>query len=596
MSVNQLIRPPLAGGTDRVEGNPYAEGAGFLGLTAPSSLTAIAAEGDAAAASRPSALISRAVERAGDQSTQLAPDDANARFGVEWDGKKVLSWSEPVNEATAAELHDLKIAELRRQFTLSRAQGGFWEGVGGFAASVAAGLTDPLNVGLSFVPIVGQARYAELLAGASGAIGRAAIRAGVGAIEGAAGAALIEPVVYGLSKAEQADYTLADSFQNVVFGGVLGAGLHAGFGALGDAIGMTHISAPAREDVRPPATAHEPAGAPVIETPPSPAETAPAAPASPEAFSPETWRPRETETALSTRALADRVLGNEPAAAFTSDTRLLHDAVATAAPEIADRLARAIDRMDAASARVVQERAGVDALDQAAALETVDAASADRLRAVDAELSSTISPARRQALIEERAAITESLGPGSLDKVQSDLRIGPNRRLRDALKAERAVRQELAAATRQAEREVGLSQGPGAVANELAAVARDYARMPMETKAAMLRGAVSELVTDGRVRLTGPVADALTMRRPLEAEPAARTPPTPPMAESKGDALDQASAALEATSARLDAARQIAPISADQARSMADADEMISRARAEAKALDVAAACAMRRV
>lgn len=596
MSVNDLIRPPLAGGQATVAENPYAEAAGFLGLTAPSSGAVIQTQAQAQVASNPTELIGRAVDRQFDTSSELSPDDANARFGIEWDGKKVLSWSEPVNEATAAELRDLKIAELRRQFTLSRAQGGFWEGVGGFAASVAAGLTDPINVGLSFVPIVGAARYAELLAGASGAIGRAAVRAGVGAIEGAAGAALIEPIVYGLSKLEQADYTLADSFQNVVFGGVLGAGLHAGFGALGDAIGMTHISAPAREDIRPPATAHEPGGAPVIEAPQSPAETAPAAPASPEVFSPETWRPRETETALSTRALADRVLGNEPAAAFTSDARLLHDAVATSAPEIADRLARAIDRMDAASARVAQERAGVDALDQAAALETVDAASADRLRAVDAELSGTISPARRQALIEERAAITESLGPGGLDKAQSDLRIGPNRRLRDALKAERTARQELAAATRQAEREVGLSQGPGAVANELAAVARDYARMPMETKAAMLRGAVSELVTDGRVRLTGPISDALTMRRPLEAEPAARTSPTPPMAEPKGDTLDQASAALEATSARLDAARQIAPISADQARSMADADEMISRARAEAKALDVAAACAMRRV
>ena len=78
---------------------------------------------------------------------------------------------------------------------------------------------------------------------------------------------------------------------------------------------------------------------------------------------------------------------------------------------------------------------GVALVDQAFALDTVDAVSADRLRAVDAELSGTISPTRRQALIEERAAITESLGPGGLDKAQSDLRIGPNRRLRDALKA-----------------------------------------------------------------------------------------------------------------------------------------------------------------
>jgi len=60
---------------------------------------------------------------------------------------------------------------------------------------------------------------------------RAAVRAGIGAIEGTAGAAMLEPATYALSRAEQRDYTMADSLANLAFGGIMGGGLHAGFGA-----------------------------------------------------------------------------------------------------------------------------------------------------------------------------------------------------------------------------------------------------------------------------------------------------------------------------------------------------------------------------
>lgn len=596
MSVNPLIRPLLAGGSPGIEDNPYAEAGGFLDLTTPSSGAVIQTQAQAQESSNPTELAGRFIDRQFDASAELTPEDANARFGVEWNGEKVLSWSSPVNEATAAELRDLKIAELRRNFTLSRARGGFWEGAGKIAASVAVSLLDPINVAASFVPVIGPGRYADLLAGASGALGRAAVRAGVGFTEGVAGAALVEPIVYGLSRQEQADYDLADSFQNVVFGGILGAGLHTGFGALGDVIvGARVPETPA--DITSPGIAVEAPRAEVTV----PAESRPAgegspAPAERPVFSPETWRPRETETALRTPALADRILSRDPAPAFTSDARLLRDAVSVASPEIADRLARALDRMEASAERVTRERAAVASVDQAFALGTVDPAGAERLRAIDAELSGAISPARRQALESERAIVTESLGPGGLDRAQADLLIGPSIRLRDALKADRAARQELASATRQAEREVGLSQGPASIANEFAAVARDYARQPIETKRALMRGAVAELVTDGQVRMTGPVADALAMRTAPDIPPSPARPPEMPVQEVKGDKLDAATKALDETTARLDAAAKITPITAEQSRLLADADEAISRAQAESRALDVAVACAMRRV
>ena len=45
---------------------------------------------------------------------------------------------------------------------------------------------------------------------------------------------MIEPIVYGVAQAEQADYGLMDSFLNVTFGTIIGGGLHVGIGALKD--------------------------------------------------------------------------------------------------------------------------------------------------------------------------------------------------------------------------------------------------------------------------------------------------------------------------------------------------------------------------
>ena len=43
-------------------------------------------------------------------------------------------------------------------------------------------LLDPLNIASAFVPVVGEARYANLLARAASPLGRAGVRAGVGAL------------------------------------------------------------------------------------------------------------------------------------------------------------------------------------------------------------------------------------------------------------------------------------------------------------------------------------------------------------------------------------------------------------------------------
>lgn len=134
-------------------------------------------------------------------------------------------------------LIDRKRDEVRRQDVFARAPSGPVSMGVKLAVGLGGSLLDPLNVATSFVPVVGEARYAQLLgkgAGIAGLLRRTAVRAGVGAIEGSVGAAALEPFVYASKQADQADYHMADSLANIAFGGVFGAGLHVMGGATGD--------------------------------------------------------------------------------------------------------------------------------------------------------------------------------------------------------------------------------------------------------------------------------------------------------------------------------------------------------------------------
>lgn len=133
-------------------------------------------------------------------------------------------------------LIDRKQEQLRRNDLINRGPQSVAGKSARVLASLGASLADPLNVASAFVPVVGEARYAQLLARASGALGRAGVRAAAGAAEGAVGAALLEPVNYYAHNQLQDDYTMADSLENIAFGTVLGGGLHVAGGAISDAL------------------------------------------------------------------------------------------------------------------------------------------------------------------------------------------------------------------------------------------------------------------------------------------------------------------------------------------------------------------------
>jgi hypothetical protein len=241
-----------------------------LGTDVPSSRSAVLTEQFAQTfEENPIKAFSRWNALKEDERTGLALDATSARQKLKDAG---LDNHLKVNDAgiTQAALDTLmerKRTELRRQDVFARAQGGAGEFTQRLGLSIATTLADPISMGLNFVPVVGQTRYARWLAGAGSVGGRIGVRAAVGAAEGAAGAAIAEPFIYGMRTQEQADYDMADSLLNVALGGVIGSGLHATVGSVGELISRRMGTAEtARAPLSEPTRAAEPLPADIQRT------------------------------------------------------------------------------------------------------------------------------------------------------------------------------------------------------------------------------------------------------------------------------------------------------------------------------------------
>lgn len=168
--------------------------------------------------------------RAEPDSPMLPAEVARAR--VQEEGLDLSIDEGGIREGVLDILVERKRAEAQRNFLLDNAPSSTVpvQLLAGFAASVL----DPINIASAFVPIVGEARYASMLANATTRAARLGVRARVGALEGAVGAAMVEPLVLYASAQDQADYDITNSLLNVAFGSVLGGGLHAAGGLVTD--------------------------------------------------------------------------------------------------------------------------------------------------------------------------------------------------------------------------------------------------------------------------------------------------------------------------------------------------------------------------
>ena len=145
-------------------------------------------------------------------------------------GKYNLFFEEDEKQSTVDIIVSRKKAEIERQSIIQRGPQGFLPATAKLATSLVTSIADPINLAMMFIPIVGEARFAAMVARA----GLTKARLMKGALEGTVGIAAIEPLVYTAATREQSDYDLVDSLIAVTFGGVLGGGLHVGVGKLKD--------------------------------------------------------------------------------------------------------------------------------------------------------------------------------------------------------------------------------------------------------------------------------------------------------------------------------------------------------------------------
>lgn len=149
-----------------------------------------------------------------------------------------LFFDQDEKQSTVDILVNRKTLERERQSIIARGpegsfnpfNSGFYTGGAKLGTSLVVSIADPINIASAFIPVVGEARFASLVA-RQGLTKARGIR---GVVEGAVGAAAVEPIVLTAATAEQADYGLMDSFLNVTFGSIIGGGLHIGAGALKD--------------------------------------------------------------------------------------------------------------------------------------------------------------------------------------------------------------------------------------------------------------------------------------------------------------------------------------------------------------------------
>lgn len=207
----------------------------------------------------------------GDESPYLSEQVANEKYGL----NGLVKFKGPVKESVARLKSEHAQDRADREEVLSRGRG-FIQSSASMTAMLGTSLLDPVNLGMAFIPVVGEARYAQLLGafakgaltanrvatlvkvaetgnaaekvlalrmleGGAGVVGRAGARALTGA--GNAGVGNVG-IGYLNSLYEGTGYYIDDAGRDVAFGAVLGAGLHVIPGAVGDHFRGLHRNTP----------------------------------------------------------------------------------------------------------------------------------------------------------------------------------------------------------------------------------------------------------------------------------------------------------------------------------------------------------------
>ncbi len=173
-----------------------------------------------------------------ESSPMLTPEQAQQQYGV-----GDLKFDQPIRQVAAMTMHQRKKAEMDRNFFLSQGSSKA-RFLPGMAASMLGGVSNPLDLGLMFIPVVGEERLGAKLATEGAGAVRQAIARGmissealarnvpvprlVGAVlQGTITQAPFELLNLAASHQDQANYTGSDAVRNIVGGGILAGALHS---------------------------------------------------------------------------------------------------------------------------------------------------------------------------------------------------------------------------------------------------------------------------------------------------------------------------------------------------------------------------------
>lgn len=123
-----------------------------------------------------------------------------------------------------------RLDDIKKQDIISRGPQNIAAKTSYFFSGLGGDFSDPINIGLSFVPVVGQARFIKMV----GKYGKTQARFRRGLIEGGVGNTAFEPIYASTAISEQREYGAMNSLYNIGFGALLGGGLQIGLGKVGD--------------------------------------------------------------------------------------------------------------------------------------------------------------------------------------------------------------------------------------------------------------------------------------------------------------------------------------------------------------------------
>lgn len=149
-----------------------------------------------------------------DAGRLVEPSVLNEAYG------ELVTFDEPTTAERARLIYEGRKEEVIRQAIIDRGPEGFLSSAAKFGVGFLDVATDPLELAIGFIPVVGPSTRGARLTG----------RFARGAAEGLVASAATEPLYYALSRQQQLDYTMNDALLNVGLGAILGGALNGAFG------------------------------------------------------------------------------------------------------------------------------------------------------------------------------------------------------------------------------------------------------------------------------------------------------------------------------------------------------------------------------